>query len=159
MLNDFLRSLPYIVHTNRELGLMLKGVKPLAIFSDEYDCFPDVVARYLRLFDRHVASGALIRSELVQLWGMRQGRELRIHKIYFTLPGEEWRVDAMIALMDDPQPWSDAKEREMGRLLGYTAWQQDVWMEHVASQRTSSPAPQPYSIFASSDLCARDADD
>ena len=55
MLSSLLRSLPYLVHTNRELGLMLAGEKPMASFVDGRGCFPEVVERYLRLFDRHVA--------------------------------------------------------------------------------------------------------
>lgn len=135
MLNDFLRSLPYKVHTNRELGLMLSGEKPLATFGDEYGCFPEVVERYLRLFDRHVESGAIVRHEWVEMLGSPFGRRLRIHKIYFTLPGEAWRVDAMIALMTAPGPWTDDREREQGRLLGYTDWQRDIWMDRTASLR------------------------
>jgi hypothetical protein len=43
-------SLPYVIHTNRELGLMLKGIKPLAKFVDGEGRFPDVMLRYFQMF-------------------------------------------------------------------------------------------------------------
>ncbi len=51
------------------------------------------------------------------------------HWIYYTLPGEEWRVDAMVALRWRPGPWSAEREREQGELLGYEDWQNDVWAQ------------------------------
>jgi hypothetical protein len=59
MLPNSLRSLPYLVHTNRELGLMLVGLKPLSIFSFTEGHEADCVLRYLRLFDRHVAGSRM----------------------------------------------------------------------------------------------------
>ena len=56
-------ALEYRIHTNRELGMMLRREKPLAIFSDVEDAFPTVLFRYLRLFDRHVKSGQLVKRE------------------------------------------------------------------------------------------------
>jgi len=66
MLPDDLRSLPYLVHTNRELGLMLAGKKPLSIFSfiDGYEI--ECVIRYLRMFDRHVEAGRIVKTEICQ---------------------------------------------------------------------------------------------
>lgn len=58
-------GLPYLLHTNRELGLMLAGRKPLAVFSDGVGCFPDVVLRDLRRFEPHVAQGRVVRSDHV----------------------------------------------------------------------------------------------
>jgi hypothetical protein len=60
-----LREHPYLIHTNRELGLMLKGTKPLAMFADGEDYFPEAVLRYLRMFDRHVESGRFTRRDMV----------------------------------------------------------------------------------------------
>ncbi len=129
-LNDALRSLPYKVHTNSELGLMLKGVKPLAVFSDAYEGFPDCLERYLRCFDRCVERDLITRQEYVELISLPHLPEVRgIHRIYYTLPGQEWRVDAMIELMNREGPWSPTREREHGTLLGYEGWQNDVWAE------------------------------
>jgi hypothetical protein len=125
MLNGGLRSLPYLVHTNRELGLMLKGAKPLSKFCNREDDYPEAMKRYLRLFDRHVSRDRLIRQDrLVPTSG-----GWRLHNIYFTLPGEEWRVEAMIELFARPGRWNAEREREEGRLLGYTEWENDVWAE------------------------------
>ena len=60
-----LRQLPYLVHTNRELGLMLRGIKPLAYFMDIIGQEPDICIRYWRMFDRHVAVG---RREVIEAY-------------------------------------------------------------------------------------------
>ena len=106
---------------------MLRGVKPLARFSDGEGYFPDSVQRYLRLFDRHEANGRLVRrDELVDVDHMKFAR---IHHIYFALPGEEWRIQAMIDLLAQPGKWSLKCERTEGELLGYTKEQNDFWID------------------------------
>lgn len=127
-LTEALRCLPYKVHTRSELGLMLKGIKPLAIFTDGYEHFPECLERYLRCFDRCVAQGRLTKREFVEPRVFPHLPEVRgIHRLYYTLPGEEWRVDAMIELTERAGPWSTEREREFGTLLGYEDWQNDVW--------------------------------
>ena len=107
--------------------MMLRGEKPLAVFSDGYGHFPAVLARYLRMFDRHVAARSFVKREYV-LPDASRGPELRgWHTILYALPAEEWRIDAMIALRLSDS-WSDAHEREEGRLLGYSEAQCDAWM-------------------------------
>lgn len=129
-LNRQLLDLPYKVHTNSELGLMLRGIKPLAIFCDGYDHYPECLVRYFRFFDRHVASGHIVKHEWVELMSFPHCRELRdLHYICYVLPGEEWRIDAMIELKSRPGPWSADREWEQGKLLGYTDWQNRVWAE------------------------------
>jgi hypothetical protein len=119
-------DLPYRVHTNRELGMMIRGEKPLAVFCDGYDDFPDVVLRYLRMFDRHVAAGRFVKREYVV--PERSHPKVRgWHTILYALPDEDWRIDEMIALRFN-QEWSREAEREEGRLLGYSDWQTEVWM-------------------------------
>lgn len=120
-----LHDLPYVVHTNRELGLMLRGVKPLSLFADGEGRFPDPVVRYLRMFDRHVAAGRMVRRDQID-----HGSSGPIHRIYFALPGEEWRIDAMIALRES-DTWSRDHERREGELLGYEDWQNDVWLSRL----------------------------
>jgi hypothetical protein len=126
MLNDVLRKLPYAVHTNRELGFMLSGRKPLACFVDGKDCFPDVVVRYLRLFDRYVADGRLIRSDHFSdvAWGKQ-------HHILFAIPSEEWRIDTMLELLLSSGHWTAQHERRQGELLGYEDWMNDYWLDQV----------------------------
>ena len=126
MLNDLLTNLPYLIHTNRELGLMLAGKKPLAVFVDGRDRFPEVVSRYLRLFDRHVASGTITRFDHFSKasWG-------ECHHIFFALPGEEWRFQAMLDLVFAGEPWTIVQERRQGELLGYDDWMNDHWLTSV----------------------------
>ena len=127
MLPERLRQLPYLVHTNRELGLMLRGVKPLAMFMDGADCFPDCVVRYLRMFDRHAEAGRFVkRLQVIPSVDPRISIK-EWHRIFYSLPAEEWRIDAMIELRARPGDWSADREREEGRLLGYTDEQNEIW--------------------------------
>jgi hypothetical protein len=126
MLPEQLRQLPYLVHTNRELGLMLRAIKPLAYFMEFVGREPDCLVRYLRLFDRHVAAGRLIKREVTEAFPKYSSLESR--RIFYALPGQEWRVDAMLALFRQPGAWSLDRERRLGELLGYEEWQNDYWL-------------------------------
>ena len=125
--------LPYRIHTNRELGLMLTGMKPLAMFVDGKDRYPDVVLRYLRLFDRHVAAGRFVRRD--HLCSSPVDTYIT-HRILFALPSEAWRIDAMIDLKSS-SIWSDEHERREGELLGYEPWMNDYW---IARRRSTGTA-------------------
>lgn len=130
MISDRLRQLPYLVHTNRELGLMLRGIKPLAYFMDVVGREPDICIRYWRMFDRHVALGRLTRREVIETpVGLPECR-----KLFYALPGHEWRIDAMLALLTETGAWSDDQERRFGELLGYEDWQNDYWLAHRLSR-------------------------
>lgn len=131
-----IRDLPYQVHTNRELGLMLRRAKPLAMFADTWGHYPEVVGRYLRLFEMHVRRGTFIKREYFEL--DRSGlHQHHIHIILFALPEEEWRIDAMINLRRRVESgWSEADEREEGRLLGYQEWQNDLWVARRFPRQT-----------------------
>ena len=129
MFPDRLRQLPYLVHTNRELGLMLRGIKPLAYFSDFVDREPDCVRRYHSWFGRHVAAGRLTR---------RQGDDVElgqfiVRRVLYSLPGEEWRIDAMLTLVRLSGAWTRDRERRFGELLGYAPWQNDIWLTKLSS--------------------------
>jgi hypothetical protein len=128
MLPERLRQLPYLVHTNRELGLMLRGIKPLAYFMDIVGREPDIYIRYWRMFDRHVALGRLIRREVIE--ALPNLLQLEHRRLFYTLPGHEWRIDAMLMLLNEPGAWSDDRERCFGKLLGYEKWQNDYWLTH-----------------------------
>lgn len=129
MLPERLRHLPYLVHTNRELGLMLRGIKPLAYFMEVIGHEPKIYIRYWRLFDRHVAAGRLTRHEVIDATPDRPRLECR--KLLYSLPGHEWRIDAMLMLLNERGAWSEDRERRFGELLGYEAWQNDFWLAHV----------------------------
>ena len=134
-------ELPYRLHTNRELGMMLRGEKPLAVFVDGYEQFPEAVSRYLRLFDRQVSEGRLMKREYVIPEKHKTG-VLGWHTIIYAVPQEEWRIDAMIALrLQDG--WSDEKEREEGRLLGYEDWQNEAWLSRRQCVRESVATQTP----------------
>ena len=89
-------SPPYLIHTNRELGMMLRGDKPLSVFAYAQNQFPPTVVRYLRMFDRHWAKNRLVRDEDVR--PPELGLNYSLHTIYYALPGEEWRIAAMMEL-------------------------------------------------------------
>jgi hypothetical protein len=91
---------PYQVHANRELGLMLRGSKPLAFFSDIEGHVPEVVTRYLRMFDRHVAVGTFIKGEHRRTIEVRN-QPMILHTVLYALPQEAWRIDAMIGLRSE----------------------------------------------------------
>jgi hypothetical protein len=98
---------------------MLSGKKPLAMFADGEGRFPEAVVRYLKLFDRHVSAGRMIRRDHKALAG-----SYVLHRILFAIPGEEWRIDAMIELKQSRE-WSRDHERREGELLGYEDWMND----------------------------------
>lgn len=131
MHSKWLRQLPYLVHTNRELGLMLRGTKPLAYFMDVVGREPEICLRYWQMFDRHVSLDRLIKREVIEACPDRPRLEHR--RLFYALPGEEWRVDAMLALLHEPGAWSDTRERRFGDLLGYEEWQIDYWLKHRRS--------------------------
>ena len=118
------RNWPYLIHTNRELGLMLRGEKPLARFSRQLRPTVPVLERYLRLFDRHVEEGTFIKH----ITGSDPAR--RVERVYYALPGQEWRIAEMDALLDGKTPWTLACERREGELLGYTDSQNDFWIAY-----------------------------
>lgn len=105
---------------------MLKGAKPLATFVDGQGYFPEVVLRYLRLFDRHVASGEIIRRD--HLTPATEARHYLVQSVLFALPAEEWRIDAMIELHQSTK-WTRDHERREGELLGYEDWMNDHWLK------------------------------
>jgi hypothetical protein len=137
MLPERLRNLPYLVHTNRELGLMLRGLKPLAYFAEARGYEQDCCIRYWRMFDRHLATGRLVKCEFVEPAPQRP--EIQIRSIFYVLPGEEWRVEAMRSLLRQSGGWSSEKERRFGELLGYEHWQNDYWLSQLPPRAWRAP--------------------
>jgi len=137
-------DIPYMVHTNFELPLMLDGRKPLAVFSDGYPS--DWFDSFLAPFEQFVEAGRIVRrivdTPMPHIKDRRPDLE-GIRHAYFALPGEEWRIDAYLLLMDAPYgsdlAWSDREERYQGSLLGYEDWQNDWWIE----QRVKRPLVAP----------------
>jgi hypothetical protein len=139
------REAPYLIHTGFELSLMLEGRKPFAKFADAYpdEWFDELVGK----FDRFVEDGRLIRrivtrpfDELAHLPGRPVMESIR--EVYFALPGEEWRIDAYLLLVQvgTKAGWNDALERYEGSLLGYEDWQNDWWIDQLRSRREIEPS-------------------
>jgi hypothetical protein len=126
--------LPYRSHNGRELGLMLRGTKPLAYFREAVGRETDIMIRYWRIFDRHVAAGRLIKGEAFDVFANVEHRSL-----LYALPGHAWRIDAMNTLMGElracGKAWSDDQERRECELLGYEAWQIDHWLTYRRARR------------------------
>jgi hypothetical protein len=131
MRSERLRQLPYLGHNNRELGLMLRGTKPLAYFLNVVARESDINIRYWRMFDRHVAVGRLIRREVFETFA-----QLPYRRLLYALPGHEWRIDAMLTLLNELElgAWSADHERRSCELLGYEGWQIDYWLAHRRSR-------------------------
>ena len=130
-----LRNVPYLLHTEFELALMLEGRKPLAVFEDAYPC--DWLATMIARFDPFVRDGRFVKRVIdnplsapvdtsigASVEGMRS--------VYIALPGQEWRIDAYIEMWQSAKKsgWSEASERRQGKLLGYTDWQCDWWAKN-----------------------------
>lgn len=107
---------------------MLRGLKPLAKFVDGEGYFPDLMLRYFRLFDRQVHLGRIVRRDEIVASGHGP-----LHYVYFALPGELWRIQAMMDLMRRSGPWTREMEREEGVLLGYTDEQNAIWLSRFPS--------------------------
>ena len=97
--------------------------------------FPPSVLCYLRMFDRHVISGTLIKREHREQFDCRGERRVALTTLY-ALPEEAWRIDAMIELRRrmGPETWTMEHEQE-GTLLGYTDAQNDVWIASRYAKR------------------------
>ncbi len=105
---------------------MLAGRKPFAHFVDAKGQFPQTLERYFRLFDRHVEMARLVRRDHIE--PPIDKRKYELYRIMFAVPGEEWRFDAFLGLMQSPI-WGPAQERREGELLGYEDWMNDHFLE------------------------------
>jgi hypothetical protein len=133
MRSEKLRPLPYLSHSGRELGLMLRGTKPLAYFLNVVASEFDFNIRYWRMFDRHVAAGRLIKREVFEVLSGLEHRRL-----FYALPGHEWRIDAMLTLLNELAAWSDGHERRFSELLGYESCQIDHWLRYRRARRAGA---------------------
>lgn len=121
-------DLPYLVHTNHELELMLAGTKPFASFSGEYPSNPDFEEIPDKKFDPYVMAGRLVKREFVEL--VSYGGDRGVRRVFYALPSEAWRIDAYILLLKTASltGWNESLERLEGSLLGYQDWQNDAYI-------------------------------
>jgi hypothetical protein len=114
--------LPYRAHGGRELDLMLKGLKPLAVFSQVETA--SALAGFLsRYFEPLVGCGELVAARL---------ENATAPTLMFALPDEAWRFAAYRLMADTARAtsWNDALERIEGSLLGYTLEQNHQWISY-----------------------------
>jgi hypothetical protein len=108
-------------HEGRELELMKAGAKPLSMFVDqvppEYESFPEGD------FDILVSEGKLVKRICMEMTKGPGGKDIRIRRILYALPEEEWRINALLlvqSLYDSLSPgWRPDLDRIIGLLLGY----------------------------------------
>jgi hypothetical protein len=144
-----IRLAPYLIHTGFELPLMLDGRKPFAKFSDVYPDPNGWLCELMGRFAPFVAAGEIICRVIDEPWPKphrtRDGRSLLgVRQVFYTLPGEEWRVDAhqLVYEVGLKTGWNDTFERLEGRLLGYEEWQIAWWIGRgvLAYQRKQKAA-------------------
>ncbi|WP_162150932.1 hypothetical protein [Ahrensia sp. 13_GOM-1096m] len=122
-----IETYPYIVHTNRELELMLKGTKPLSVFCVDNiqgkEQFTIEMAQSNQDFNSHVEAGTFFMDRM-KLTETRQSDGVVFVSDYYayTLVGERWRAPAYFELtrMLKQKRWCQNLERFEGTLLGYT---------------------------------------
>jgi hypothetical protein len=129
-------TLPYDVHTNRELEFMLERGKPLAHFYDAYPSEPDEEIFPEEAFAPYVGNGKFIMREFVE--PLREPPKGHPHvrgirHLFYARAGEGWRIDAYIMMMAAAAKggWSEGFERLQGSLLGYEEWQTDLHLERL----------------------------
>ena len=130
------REVPYRVHTNYELVLMIEGRKQFARMGGEY--YPPNCHFDENLFDRCVAQGLLHKE--VELEKFAEPLRLKdglvfegLRTVYYTRKGEEWRIPAwkLISKASRKSGWNENFERLEGMLFGYEDWQNDWWIEDL----------------------------
>jgi len=104
---------------------MLAGSKPAAMFGEAIQ-FRDIIPE--DDFAPHVAAGRIVKREYYY-----SDANHTFVEIYYALPGEEWRIDALhdldLVVQEKRRPWTAADERETGRLLGYTDAEINAFLE------------------------------
>jgi hypothetical protein len=115
--------LPYRTHGGRELDLMLKGRKPLSVFS-HVEPGSGLAGFLSRYFEPLVGCGELVSARLDD--------EATAPTVMFALPNEAWRFDAYRLMADTARAtnWNDGLERIEGSLLGYTPDQNNQWISY-----------------------------
>lgn len=121
---------PYLLHTNRELLLMLQGRKPLSVFTeDEPSSTPSISPLFPEAkFDAHVAAAQFVKYEYAET--VNNGPH-RIRWVFYALAAEAWRIKAYVLLIETAKRsgWNEGFERMQGSLLGYSQQENDINIE------------------------------
>jgi hypothetical protein len=128
-----IRAVPYLVHTNYELFLLVDGTKKFARMSAGY---PPLQHGDEDLFDVHVAKGVLYKEIELRAFPKplttRDGRiQEGVRYVYYAPTGEKWRIEAWKLLFAASQKagWNETCECFEGMLFGYEEWQIDWWIK------------------------------
>lgn len=134
-------GLPYKLHTNRELALMLSGEKPLAVFCQWLPANPEFELIPERHFAPYVEAGTLRAFE----YFVDDAKARKIRFVLYAAAGEEWRVPAymLLKMTATKSGWNEGFERMEGSLLGYEDWQNDVYIEQVFYRESSAGRLKP----------------
>ncbi len=119
---------------------MLAGKKPMAVFSDAY---PNRIGSALyndQPFEEYVAKGVINRTlKIRRAENPNPAKNLfALMRDYFTLPGEEWRIEEYEKLLDgvwEGNSWTLKHERREGELLGYTDEENERYLELLRATR------------------------
>ncbi len=135
------RDIPYLIHTNYELALLLDGVKKFARMGDFY---PPHQHDDEDRFNRYVADGLLHKEICLEPFDsatvLKDGRKIEgLREAYYVRKGEEWRIRAwkLMCAASRKTGWNEAFERFEGMLYGYEEWQMDWWIERYREIRKS----------------------
>ncbi|WP_244106467.1 hypothetical protein [Burkholderia anthina] len=125
---------PYLIHTGYELALMAQGRKPFGFieYNSEWQPSVELKAR----FDAYVDQGVFHSQEIIVDASRPNHPARRIGQVLYTLKGEEWRITALELIRQHINLQGDGcenMERLEGALLGYERWQNDWWIDHLAS--------------------------
>jgi len=122
-----LDDLPYVVHTNRELPLMLEGMKPLAAFC------AIVRAGDEKIHPWESMSPFVQNGQLTEHSFLLQNDEVLTKYQLYSLPSESWRLQAYELLMRSGQEsgWNESMERMQGSLLGYSEEENDMYINKI----------------------------
>jgi hypothetical protein len=149
---------PYLIHTNFELLLMLDGRKPFSTFTISY---PIEIGedRIEALFEPHVQSGAIKKFTTVEpfespIKGYRDRLYSGVRHIYYTLPGEEWRVEANRGVWNQLKfgQWNFTLERIWGTLLGYSESENNWWISQLRKRGREWGAISAYVLISNQTL-------
>jgi hypothetical protein len=132
-------GLPYRVHPNRELILMLDGIKPLSVLSglipknDNFVEIPDY------LFDPYVDVGRFIKREYCEPNVVKGTPYKGLRFVLYALEKEEWRIDAYLLVRNVSKKigWTEPLTRIEGSLLGYTEWQNDAFIANLREKENA----------------------
>lgn len=119
---------------------MLQGKKPMAVFSEVYSNRIGSALYADQPFEEYVAKGVINRTLKVRRVENPNPAKgvFALMNDYYTLPGEEWRIEEYENLLDD-SPWTLKKERRQGELLGYS---DDENNQHIESMRETNSFPE-----------------